>query len=48
MNIDTLQKMPRFTKFAVNLAMKPIRNTIKKKAKFDLKYDFLVYFIYYV
>eukprot|EP00026_Physarum_polycephalum_P004919 Phypoly_transcript_04945.p1 GENE.Phypoly_transcript_04945~~Phypoly_transcript_04945.p1 ORF type:complete len:605 (+),score=86.22 Phypoly_transcript_04945:195-2009(+) len=37
LNIETLQKMPRFTKFAVGLAMKPIRNTIKKKAKFDIK-----------
>lgn len=37
LNVETLQKMPRFTKFAVNLAMKPIRSTIKKKAKFDIR-----------
>jgi pimeloyl-ACP methyl ester carboxylesterase len=37
LNVETLQKVPRFTKFAVGLAMKPIRSTIKKKAKFDIK-----------
>lgn len=38
MNIETLQKMPRFTRFAVNIAMKAIRSSIKKRAKFDTKF----------
>lgn len=37
LNIETLQKVPRFTKFAVSIGLKALRSTIKKKAKFDIK-----------
>ncbi len=41
LNIQTLQKVPRFTRFAVGLGLKAIRISIKKRANFDIKYLFI-------